>query len=322
MLRRLAIIGLVAFAAIACKKSGPVVAEGKGFKITAEDFKARLQEQAPFLRARYNTPDHRKEFLDNMVRMEVLSREAERQGLKNDPEVQQKLKLWMIQKLVKKSYGDPGASAVPDADVQKYYDDHAGEFHHAKRVHPSIVLFAAAADNKPERAKKQAAARKALAALQAAAKEKKELELFHKLAAEVSDDEASKKKGGDIGFLGADEIEKTYSKELADALFAMKQGEISGVIETPKGYVLARMNIVQEGFDRTLEQVKPQIVQRLSAELKAKEFDEWVKKLEASAKVKVDEKALAAIDVGPAAGAPAMSQPAPKPGGDAAPAKQ
>ena len=49
---------------------------------------------------------------------------------------------------------------------------------------------------------------------------------------------------------------------------------------------------MQEEVNRTLEQVKPQIVARLSREKKSKEFDEWLKKLKDSASVTVDDKAL------------------------------
>jgi len=334
MLRRLAFIGLAALSVTACKKSNPVVAEGKGFTITAADYKARFQEQNPFMRARASSPEHKKEFLDSLVRFEVLAREAERQGFRDDPEVVQKLKLAMIQKLLKTQYGDGSAAAVPDADVQKYYDEHAAEFHKPKRVRASIVLFQAPAGS-PDRAKKLAAARKALTGLEAAAKERKDVEAFRKLVAESSDDASSKPRGGDIGLKTAAELEQAYGKELATALFGMKQNELSSVVETPQGYVIARVSMVQEEMNQALEQARPQIMQRLSREMKAKEFDTWVKKLEASAQVKVDEKALAAVDLGPTAGAPAMSSPvqpegappaAPptpaKPGGDAPPASK
>ena len=47
------------------KSNSPVVAKGDGFTITADDFKARIEEQAPFMRARYTTLDKKKEFLEN-----------------------------------------------------------------------------------------------------------------------------------------------------------------------------------------------------------------------------------------------------------------
>ncbi len=303
MLRRIAFIGLAALAVTGCKnsdskKSGPVVAKGDGFTITAGEFKARLDEQSPFMRARFNTLERKKEFLDNLVRFELLAREAEKQNLKNDPDVQNTIQKILVQKLVQKRFNDPGAAAaaVPDADVQKYFEEHTAEFHRPKRVRAAIAVFQAPAG--PDRAKKLAAARKALSAVQA---DKKEPDAFRKMVIQSSEDAATKAAGGDIGLKTAEEIEAAYSKELAAAVFGLKQGEVSEVIESPQAIYLAKITLVQEEVNRTLEQVKPQIVARLSRERKAKEFDEWLKKLKDSAGVKIDEKALEAVELTPVA---------------------
>jgi peptidyl-prolyl cis-trans isomerase C len=310
MLRRLAFIGLAALALAACgKKSGPAVAKGDGFTITADDFKARLEEQSPFLRARYNTVEKKKEFLDNLVRFEVLAHEAEKQGFRNDPDVQQTLRKIMVQKLVQKSFSaDSGTANVPDDEVQKFYDEHPADYHRPKRVRAALVAFTAAPGT-PERAKKLALAKKTLASLQAAEKDKKDPTAFAKAVAEVSEDAASKPAAGDLGLKTQDELEKAYSKELAAAVFGLKQGELAGPVETPQGLYLVKATLVQEEMNRTLEQVKPQIVARLSREKKSKEFDEWVKKLKDSAKITVDEQALAAIEVPATPAGPGMSQP-------------
>src|SRR5690606_4747154 len=55
--------------------------------ITAGDFADRLAEQSPYLRARYASPERRRELLDNMVRFELLALEAERKGYFERPEV-------------------------------------------------------------------------------------------------------------------------------------------------------------------------------------------------------------------------------------------
>src|SRR5512147_2020752 len=126
MSRRILLIGLCA-AALACSKSndkkGPLVAKGNGIAITADEFKARLDEQSPFIRARYTTLDRKKEFLDSLIRFEVLAHEAEKQGLAKDPDVQNTLKKIMVQKLVQKNFQDQaGANDIPEPELQKYYD--------------------------------------------------------------------------------------------------------------------------------------------------------------------------------------------------------
>jgi len=137
------------------KKSGAPVARGAGFTITTDEFKARLDEQSPFIRARYSTLDRKKEFLDNLIRQEVLAVEAERQGLDKDPDVRATLRKIMVQKLVQKKFALDQAAPpdVPEADLQKYYDDHRGEYVRPRKVRVNAVVFNAPAAS-AERTKK------------------------------------------------------------------------------------------------------------------------------------------------------------------------
>jgi peptidyl-prolyl cis-trans isomerase C len=310
MVRRFLVLGLCA-AALACSqqktpsqkaKSGPAVARGKGITITADEFKARLDEQSPFIRARYSTLERKKEFLDNLIRFEVLAQEAERQGLGDDPDVQQTLKKIMVQKLVQKSFQDPGASTdVPDADVQKYYDEHLEEYVRPRRVRAAAIVLEAP-QGSADRAKKLAAAQKAVARLKADGK--RDPLAFAQLVSELSDDAATKASGGDLQFKSREELERAYSKELADAVFSLKPGETSGVVQSAKALYVVRFTGEQPELNRTFEQVKPQIANKLSREKKTKDFDEWLKQLREQAGVSVDEAALEAIEV--AANSPAQ----------------
>ncbi len=305
MVRRILVIGLCA-AALACsqqkgpKKSGPVVAKGNGISITADEFKARLDEQSPFIRARYTTLDRKKEFLDNLIRFEVLAREAEKQGLAKDPDVQNTLKKIMVQKLVQKNFQDATAAAdIPEPELQKYYDAHKDEYVRAKRVRVAAVVWNAP-QGTPERAKKLAAAQKALAKLKI--EEKKNTLAFAQIVAESSEDAATKGTAGDLQFKTQDELEKAASKDVAEAAFKLKPGETSGIVQAPQGLYLLKYTGEQPELNRTFDQVKPQIANKLHREKKTKEFDEWLKGLREQAKIAVDDKALEAVEV--QAGAP------------------
>jgi peptidyl-prolyl cis-trans isomerase C len=309
MIRRIVVIGLCA-AALACsqqkgKKSGPVVAKGNGITITADEFKARLDEQSPFIRARYTTLDRKKEFLDSLIRFEVLAREAEKQGLAKDPDVQNTLKKIMVQKLVQKNFQDPGNAAdVPEPELQKYYDGHKDEYVRAKRIRVAAIVWNAP-QGSPERAKKLATAQKALAKVKA--EEKKNTLAFAQAVAEFSEDAATKGMAGDLQFKTQEELEKAYSKEVADAAFKLKPGETSGVVQAQQGLYVLKYTGEQPEMNRTYDQVKAQIANKLHREKKTKEFDEWLKNLREQAKVAVDDKALDAVEV--QAAAPGMAGP-------------
>ena len=299
MIRRIVVIGLCA-AALACsqqkgKKSGAVVAKGNGITITADEFKARLDEQSPFIRARYTTLDRKKEFLESLVRFEVLAREAEKQGLARDPDVQNTLKKIMVQKLVQRNFQDPGGAAdVPEAELQKYYDTHKDEYVRAKRVRVAAVVWNAP-QGSPDRAKKLAAAQKALAKLKV--DEKKNTLAFAQLVAQSSEDAATKGMAGDLQFKTQEELEKAYSKPVADAAFKLKAGETSGIVQAPQGLYLLKYTGEQPELNRTFDQVKTQIANKLQREKKTKEFDEWLKGLRTAAAVEVNDKALEAVEV-------------------------
>jgi peptidyl-prolyl cis-trans isomerase C len=321
-MRRFLVLGLCALGVAACgqqgpKKTGTPVARGNGLVITTDEFKARLDEQSPFIRARYTTLERKKEFLDNLIRQEVLAAEAERQGLDKDPDVRNTLRKIMVQKLVQKRFqADAAGADVPDADVQKFYEEHKAEFVRPRRVRVHAIVFNAAAGT-PDRAKKLALAKKTLAKVKA--DEKKNPMAFAQAVAEISEDAASKQLAGDLQFKSHDELEKAYSQQVADAAFALKSGELSSVVESPNALFILKFTGDQPELNRTVDQVKPQIAARLSRDKKSKEFEEWLRSLRDNAKVTVDEKALESVEVaaGPGPGMGGMMGGMPGPHGGA-----
>lgn len=304
MLRRLAASGLVLVAVLACskepKKSGPAVAKGKGVVVTADEFKSRIEEQSPFLRARYTSLDRKKEFLDTLIRFEVLAAEAERQGLDKDPSIQLEMRKKMVQLLVQKTFADgAGATPVPDEELKKYYDEHLSDFNRPRKVRAQLILLSAAPGT-PERSQKAALAKKALAQVKAE-EQKKSPDAFKAAVTAFSEDQATKGAGGDLGFKSQEELEKAYSKELAQAIFALQPGQTSAVIETPAALAVAKVTAEQAAFDRPFDAVKAQIQAKLTREKKTKEFDAWLKKLRDTANVQVDEKALEKVEISTAA---------------------
>jgi len=292
------------------QKSGPAVAQGDGVVITVAEFKARLDEQSPFLRQRYQNLDRKKEFLDSLLKVELLAHAAEKEGLQNDPDVQMAMKKAMVQKLVSKRFGegDP-AKDISDVEVQKFYDEHKDDFVKPARVRTAGLLVAA---TDKDRAAKSAQAKKVLAQVKAA--EKKDPQALQALARTTSDDAATKASGGDLGFRSQDEIAKQFGPAVAAAAFAAKDGE-DVLVEGPQGFWIIRVTGRQEGITRTVDQVKQQIQSRLQREKRTREFDEYVKKLRTDANITVNDAELEKVAVSNApSGPPGMMQPG-MPGG-------
>jgi peptidyl-prolyl cis-trans isomerase C len=337
MVRRAALVAAV-LSAVSCAgekgapaKKGPFVAKGEGIAITADDLKARIDEQSPMVRQSFQSLERKKQFLDNLVRFELLARAAEKSGLANDPDVKLTMKKVLVSKYYQRFFANAKGAEIPDAEVQKYYDEHPAEFHRPERIHAQHVFLKAAAGS-PERAQKLAEAKKLLAKI--LADTKKNPGAFSAVARQSSDDQATKGLGGDLGFRTQEELEKVQGKEVAETLSRLKDGEISpAVLETPQGFHLLRVVGRQPEQHRTLEQAKAMIASRLRSQRKTKEFDDMVKKLRDDAHVVIDDSALEKVAVAggpagpmgmmphgpmgpaprPAAPAPAAPRPAEKP---------
>jgi peptidyl-prolyl cis-trans isomerase C len=307
MLRRFLPLVLAASALAACnsqhgpKKTGPAVARGDGVVVTADEFKARLKEQSPVIRSRFTTLERKKEFLDGLVRFEVLAAEAERKGLADDPDIQNAVRKLMVQKLVQKYFQEGDAKEIPEAELREYFEKNKAEYFRPARVRLAAVSFLAP-QGSPQRAAKGAAARKAAGDIKAQAA--KNPLAFGQLAQKYSEDEATRPLGGDLGFKSREDLVKAYGEPFAASVFGQKDGTISGVLESTQGFHVVRVAGHQEELNRPFEQVKDQLAAKLFRERKQKNLEAWVKQLKDQARIRVDDAALEKIVVDTEPGAP------------------
>src|SRR5262249_14722524 len=97
--------------------------------ITVGEFQSRLNQQSPYIRARYTSMERKKEFLDNMVRFEVLAREAQHKGYDKDVEVIRTMKQVMIQKLMKDEFDNRvKLEDIKDDECLRFYKEHNDEY--------------------------------------------------------------------------------------------------------------------------------------------------------------------------------------------------
>ena len=306
--RNLLLLSVPLLAAIACgsktssssasgaAKTGAVVATVGDQTITADELKKRLDETSPFLRARYNTLDRKKEFLENLVRNELLAQEARRQGFDKSPAVEEQMKRAMIQELIKHQLDEKLTGAdLAEADLKKFYDAHQDDFVKPERAR-IFHIFLAARD-----AREKAAARKQAVALlkDIDAREKKgEANAFQTAAMRESKDQLSAPMGGDLRFLSRDELSKAYNPQLADAAFELKSpGDKGGPIETPAGIELVKLQVKTVALNRTFEESKDSIRGRLARERRSREYDDWIKKLHETTKIAINDAELDKVQV-------------------------
>ena len=280
----------------AAAKKGPLLAKGQGVTVTAGDLQARIDEMPAFVRSRFAEPEHKKELLDELVRLELLARAAERTGLADDASVRLKLASVLATAYQQKFLRELGADQlVPDAAVQKYYDENPDEFHRPYRVHAAHILLLADAAS-PHRARKSAEARALLARI--LAEEKKNRAAFAIVAREMTEDPSTKASGGDLMYRTPADLERLFGQDVARAVERLKDDETAtSVVETPRGFHLVHVYGREAERHETLEEAKVEIVRILAKEWQARAVDAQVKALRAEAGVTVDEKALEGVAV-------------------------
>ena len=93
---------------------------------------------------------------------------------------------------------------------------------------------------------------------------------FAELAKKNSDDAGGAERGGDLDYFGRGAMVKPFE----DAVFAMKQGEISNVVESDFGYHIILLTGQRGGEKRAFDQVRPEIEAEVKRQLALKRFAE------------------------------------------------
>jgi peptidyl-prolyl cis-trans isomerase C len=257
--------------------------------IDVGDVQERINKQSPFIRSRYTTVDKKKEFLDNLIRFEVMAKEAQKRGYDKDPEVIRVMKQQMISKFLQKDFESKlKVEDVPEPDVEKYYNGHPDEFNQKDQVRVSQILV----KDKPK-ADKVLAEVKASPKLPAGTDQQKP---FRDLVTKYSEDEDSKARGGDLLFLDKDSTQ--VPRPVVEAAFALKEvGDVSAPIKSEKGFHILKLTQKRPGFSRPLPEVKRQIQQRLFRDIRTKALDDFYAEMKKKTTVEVFEANLEKVVV-------------------------
>ncbi|MCB5184447.1 SurA N-terminal domain-containing protein [Methylobacillus gramineus] len=138
---------------------------------------------------------------------------------------------------------------VSDDEAKDYYAQNAAQFQGDEQRRASHILIGFGVSPTPE-AKQQAKAK----AAEVLALVKKNPEQFEALAKQYSQDPSSKDKGGDLGLFGPGAMVKPFE----DAVFSMKPGTITDLVESDFGYHIIKLTEIK-GSGQSFDEVKGQI---------------------------------------------------------------
>ena len=232
------------FNGVDVKPGNPVVAKVDGNDITRVDvfrfikmMPANVQQLPP--QAVYPLA------LEQVINTRLVQNKAEKNGLENDPEVQQQLSM-AKQQIVRSVYVQRELDKeISDSDIKAKYDAEIGKIPATEEIKAAHILVDS-----------EAKAKDIIAKLQAGGD-------FGKLEAENSADPGNKDKGGDLGWFAKTDM----VPEFADAAFKLGKGETSKApVKTQFGYHVVKVEDKRERAKPTLDEVKPQILAELRRE--------------------------------------------------------
>jgi parvulin-like peptidyl-prolyl isomerase len=228
----------------------------------------------------------KKEFAE----VKVLATRARKDGIDQDLPTKLKMLIDRNEVLAQAYVKDLQTNLVTDADVERYYSDHKGDFEEVRARHILVSTRSAGqgddedADEKKAPEKAGVEKEKTLSKDEARAKAQSLLdrarkgEDFARLAEEYSDDPGSKTKGGDLGYFSKGMMTPPFEQ----AAFSLKPGEISAPVETEFGFHIIKVEDHREGDFK-----EPKNRQRIADKLKQDKLEQRIDQITQNSKVEI-----------------------------------
>lgn len=144
---------------------------------------------------------------------------------------------------------------ISDADVQAYYQQHLDDYKVENRVHVAHIVFNTLGKTDAEVALVKQQAEKV-------DEQAKHGTNFADLAKKYSEDQNTKAKGGDIGWIVAGQTAPSFEK----AAFSLPKDGISDVVQTPYSFDIIKVLDKEVAHTKSLDEVKSSIINTLTQE--------------------------------------------------------
>jgi len=152
-----------------------------------------------------------------------------------------------------------GGLTVSDEDLHTYYSNHKQDWAKPEQLKLRQILVQAQLAETTATAK--ARAEGLLAKLKAGAD-------FKAIASKENADEAARKNGGDLGWVGQEDLR---DGALADAAFKLKPGQVSAVVQTSQGFHILKAEDRKAGFEPTFANSRDKALKELGGQRAGKQ---------------------------------------------------
>ena len=247
------VLGLLALTAASCRQSPPaadatpgpdVVAVVAGRPVTRAALEAELARRGPGAT--------KEAALADLIRFEATLAKLKGSGFDRDPQTVLAVERLLVARYEERELAGTETPAVTEEEIRAAYAADAARYAVPAAVRGSVLFLKASAKAAPERRAEQKRRAEQLLALAGAA----DAAGFERLVREHSDDQSTRYRGGDTGWLNAGADTGGWDAAVVGALRTLQQpGELAPLIETPGGFYLARLTETKAAGVRPLAEV-------------------------------------------------------------------
>jgi peptidyl-prolyl cis-trans isomerase C len=255
----------------------PVIATVDGAKITQDDYMKEISRVPEWAREKFITNEGKEQFLDEMIKRELVYAEAKEMRLHKSDEfvkmVEEFKKRTLVQLILKKEVEEK--ARVDEAEAKAFYDQNIDKMTIGTQVRASHILVATEDE-----------ARSVQDRL-------KQGESFEALARSLSMDKGTAEKGGDLGYFGRGKMVPEFER----AVLGLKPGETSQPVRTRFGYHIIKLADIKKGKQGSFEDVRESLGRQLAAEKQKKLFDSYVDTLKGKSTINKNTDVLTSISL-------------------------
>lgn len=254
---------------------GPILAKVNGQPITLEEFNRKWALLPEAGQTIYGGADGRRDFLEELVKRELLLQKARELELDRKPAFRNRLEAsrdrLLLDAILKKMVTEK--IEVTEKDIEAYFEMHRNDLPPIEEIRASHILV-----------KTEAEAKVVLDQLHGGSD-------FSSIAKAHSIDPGTKDKGGDLGPIRRGQM----APEIEKAVFSLNPGEISHAVRSQYGYHILRVRSRQSIKATRADEASSEIRQKIIKERQRLLFDGLITILRAEARIEIADSHLASI---------------------------
>lgn len=198
--------------------------------------------------------------LEDLIRTEAIYQKALAAGFDGHPEVQARIRNLIVAQFRERQVRPTNTPSVTDGEIQAAYEAQKERFQTPVATRGAVIFIEAPRTATPE---KRTELRQRAEAVLAEARSAADERTFGQVVAQYSEDRPTRYRGGDTGWIGRDGTDNDPA--LTEALLKLANpGEFAPLVETPRGFYIAKLIGKREPGNKPVDEVKEAIRYQLS----------------------------------------------------------